>query len=115
MTEHEMRELRDEVPAMNMLDSIYADSRAGGWVRGDPNACGCGGSGWFCSSVDTWHKCSMHPPECNCCHPEYDGDFCIKDAEPADSEIDTIVTLSAEIKITCDCLYPDCCEDCIPF
>jgi len=49
--------------------------------------------------------------DCNCGIIDWSDEL-----EPADSETITIVTLAPkEIKITCNCLYPDCCEDCIPF
>lgn len=39
------------------------------WAHTDPSLCGCRGGGWWCSEVDTWHKCPIHKP--NACHPEY--------------------------------------------
>ncbi len=38
----------------------------------DPDVCECRGSGWFLSSVDTWHECPAHRGQP---HPEdYDHD-----------------------------------------
>ena len=80
VADYEAHELQDESPAMSMLASIYEDSKAGGWVRDSPEECGCNGSGWFSSPVDTWHHCRNHQPECTewCCHPESDEDICLK-------------------------------------
>lgn len=33
---------------------------AGGWIRGVANECGCRGSGWWLSQLDTWHRCWAH-------------------------------------------------------
>lgn len=35
-------------------------SRTQVWKDEDPALCGCHGSGWFLSEVDTIHKCSIH-------------------------------------------------------
>lgn len=45
-----------------MEHQIYFDEfvRPGAWVREDPEACGCRGSGWFLSQLDTWHRCGRH-------------------------------------------------------
>lgn len=60
---------------------VYEGAQAGDWIRKNPDECGCIGSGWFCSNVDTWHKCFVHPPACSdvCCHPESSFDFCFSD------------------------------------
>ena len=33
---------------------------AGAFAREDADECGCRGSGWFLSEVDTWHECPAH-------------------------------------------------------
>jgi hypothetical protein len=40
------------------------------WSNQDPDRCGCRGSGWFLSEVDTWHECPKHYKDQP--HPEYD-------------------------------------------
>jgi len=30
------------------------------WAHPAPSVCGCKGSGWFLSEVDTWHQCPYH-------------------------------------------------------
>jgi len=42
------------------LQDIYTEAESKCWA--DPNAaeCGCGGSGWLLSDVDTWHSCPFH-------------------------------------------------------
>jgi len=39
------------------------------WCDEDADRCGCKGSGWWLSELDTWHKCPLHAP--NAEHPEY--------------------------------------------
>jgi len=34
--------------------------RGGAFAREDADECGCRGSGWFLSEVDTWHECPAH-------------------------------------------------------
>jgi len=34
--------------------------RAGAFASEDADECGCRGSGWFLSEVDTWHECPVH-------------------------------------------------------
>jgi hypothetical protein len=34
--------------------------KSGAWVREDASECGCRGSGWFLSDLDTFHKCGVH-------------------------------------------------------
>jgi len=41
----------------------------GAWQREDPDECGCRGTGWFLSQLDTWHPCRVHPDESGG-HPE---------------------------------------------
>ena len=49
--------------------------------------------------------------DCNCGLIDWDDEL-----EPSDSEISTIVTIAPkEIIVECECVYPDCCDDCIPF
>lgn len=46
---------------MSELQHYYDEcAYSGSWKRLDPEECGCKGSGWFLSQVDTWHKCSIH-------------------------------------------------------
>ena len=53
------------------LQSYYDNfANAGGWQHGDAEQCGCGGSGWWLSEVDTWHRCGVHGTEENSTHPE---------------------------------------------
>jgi hypothetical protein len=33
------------------------------WVDEDEAACGCRGSGWWLSELDTFHKCPLHAPD----------------------------------------------------
>ena len=40
------------------------------WQDRDPERCGCGGSGWWLSELDTWHRCPVHATEENARHPE---------------------------------------------
>jgi len=30
------------------------------WADEDPKKCGCRGSGWSLSNIDTWHSCPIH-------------------------------------------------------
>lgn len=54
---------------MSELQHYYDQVACGGaWKDEDPKRCGCLGSGWFLSQVDTWHKCSIHKPDAP--HPE---------------------------------------------
>lgn len=58
---------------MSELQQYYSAVCNGYWKAEDPSECGCRGSGWFLSDVDTVHQCSMHytgQP-----HPEYDEDI----------------------------------------
>lgn len=41
---------------MSLFDA--ADHRD--WMNYNPNKCGCRGSGWFLSDVDTFHPCVYH-------------------------------------------------------
>lgn len=38
------------------------------WADTDESICGCRGSGWWLSEVDTWHKCPFHGHDAP--HPE---------------------------------------------
>lgn len=40
------------------------------WAHPEDDVCGCHGSGWWSSQVDTWHKCPYHKPDAP--HPECD-------------------------------------------
>jgi len=55
---------------MSDLQNYYDNvCRSGAWSDPDPNLCGCNGSGWFNSDLDTQHKCRFHRP--NAPHPEW--------------------------------------------
>lgn len=43
------------------------------WSHSDSELCGCRGSGWFLSELDTWHECPIHHVEGQR-HPEGDDD-----------------------------------------
>lgn len=43
------------------------------WSHEDPRECGCHGSGWFLSDLDTIHKCPRH--NVGQPHPEDDIDY----------------------------------------
>ena len=46
---------------MSELQNYYDNfANAGVWKHPNPSKCGCRGGGWFCSEVDTVHKCSLH-------------------------------------------------------
>jgi hypothetical protein len=51
---------------MSELQLYYDNCRAGQWKAKDADQCGCRGSGWFLSEVDTFHRCNFHPPACDC-------------------------------------------------
>lgn len=53
---------------MSELQQCYDAACYGGWQDPDPKACGCLGSGWFLSEVDTHHRCSFHGKDAR--HPE---------------------------------------------
>ena len=59
-----------------MLQALYNEAQSGLWAHFNPFECGCKGSGWHLSQVDTWHKCRIHNPKAP--HPEaYDnGEEC---------------------------------------
>lgn len=59
---------------MSELTTYYNEFVLGcGWEREDADECGCRGSGWFLSQVDTWHECPTHYKGQR--HPEdYRGD-----------------------------------------
>ena len=56
-----------------MLQAMYNEICQGHWMHFDGAICGCGGSGWFLSDLDTFHECSYHHvagqphPEDYCC------------------------------------------------
>ena len=54
------------------LQAIYEAANSGLWETLNPYECGCRGSGWFLSDVDTWHKCHTHNPKAS--HPEDEGE-----------------------------------------
>ena len=60
---------------MSELEHYYNNFRAGSFERRDPDKCGCRGTGYALSQVDTWHKCPVHftPGQR---HPEDDHDEC---------------------------------------
>jgi len=45
---------------MSELQQYYEACKANQWVRKDETECGCKGSGWFLSQVDTFHSCPLH-------------------------------------------------------
>jgi len=45
---------------MSMLQDIFNSARRGDFAQEDKGLCGCRGSGWFLSGVDTWHECPVH-------------------------------------------------------
>jgi hypothetical protein len=55
------------------LQAYYNEFSQGHWADPDPKLCGCRGSGWALSDVDTWHKCPIHHKPGQR-HPEDDYD-----------------------------------------
>jgi hypothetical protein len=55
---------------MSELELYHSNFCAGGWMHRDADKCGCRGTGWALSEVDTFHKCSFHEGR----HPEDCGD-----------------------------------------
>lgn len=56
---------------MGMLQDYFNEFSQGYWADPDPKQCGCRGSGYALSDVDTWHKCPYHcTPTTR--HPEED-------------------------------------------
>lgn len=46
---------------MSELTQYYTEfAQAGAWASPEKGECGCRGSGWFLSEVDTVHRCSYH-------------------------------------------------------
>lgn len=47
---------------MSDLQAYYNNfaSQPSRWMDSDPARCGCRGSGWWASEVDTWHECPVH-------------------------------------------------------
>lgn len=46
---------------MSELQNYYDNyARANVWADSDPERCGCHGSGWFLSDLDTFHRCPVH-------------------------------------------------------
>ena len=45
---------------MSELQQCYDNAKAGWWILEDASECGCRGSGWLLSQVDTLHKCYIH-------------------------------------------------------
>lgn len=52
-----------------MFDDFDFAVRSGQLSDPDPAECGCRGSGWFLSDLDTWHECPAHRGRP---HPEFD-------------------------------------------
>ena len=53
------------------LQSYYDNfANTSRWQDNDPEQCGCGGSGWWLSELDTWHRCGTHGTKENSRHPE---------------------------------------------
>jgi hypothetical protein len=40
------------------------------WSHPDKKHCGCRGSGWWLSELDTWHECPYHDGP----HPDHDDE-----------------------------------------
>lgn len=60
---------------MSELTIYYTEvCQSGSWQREDAERCGCKGSGWWLSELDTWHKCSVHG-KANDRHPEEGPDY----------------------------------------
>ena len=57
---------------MSELEQYYDNFRASYWADVEPARCGCRGTGYALSQVDTWHPCPVHftPGQR---HPEDDG------------------------------------------
>jgi hypothetical protein len=46
---------------MSELQTYYDEfCRPGAWAREEAEDCGCRGSGWWLSELDTWHECPCH-------------------------------------------------------
>ncbi len=57
----------------------------------DPSQCGCRGSGYYLSQVDTWHECPFHHIVGQA-HPEDLEEFEVSDTEPVPTARDTVPT-----------------------
>jgi hypothetical protein len=55
---------------MSEFTLYYEAVQSGSFSDPDPKACGCRGSGWFLSELDTWHACPEHNDGQPC--PDYD-------------------------------------------
>lgn len=89
---------------MSELQHYYDNFRAGSFARLHPARCGCGGTGYALSQVDTWHECPVHYIAGQR-HPEDDGP----------DECDT-VTVDARTAAALAAVTPDeVNEDDIPF
>lgn len=74
-----------------MLQQYYNEICMGFWADPDPSTCGCRGSGWYCSDLDTWHECSYHykgQP-----HPEdwYCDEESTETAEPTEPLVSDVI------------------------
>lgn len=69
------------------LQEEYAEFSRGYWADPDPKQCGCRGSGWALSDLDTWHKCRFHCTPTTP-HPEYDDTDAAIDANPHQCLVD---------------------------
>jgi hypothetical protein len=58
--------------------------RANVWATNEPEECGCRGSGYWASEVDTWHQCPYHF-EKGQGHPEDDEEEMKANAKPVHS------------------------------
>jgi hypothetical protein len=81
------------------LQAYYNAFRAAPWAHSDPDVCGCRGSGWALSDVDTWHECPIHHVEGQR-HPEDDFD-------PEDYEVEPEPRTALERVIEDDVLAPE--------
>ena len=79
---------------MSEYEIYYREVACGGaWADKDPKVCGCKGSGYWSSELDTWNECRYHytPDKV---HPEYDQYLMgecqdeIEDCNCADCNID---------------------------
>jgi len=60
---------------MSDLEAYYENfaTQPSRWRAEDPCECGCKGTGYFLSELDTWHVCSIHYTEGQQ-HPEDETD-----------------------------------------
>lgn len=66
----------------NEYEAHYRNCEAGYFAHPDASQCGCRGSGYYLSQLDTWHECPYHHVAGQA-HPEDPGPE-EYEAEPAD-------------------------------